>query len=181
MPVITIITNRTIDMPQSQSLNPITTDKPSPVVSVNPHLSPRSETVAALWELVQRTRVVHVRGTPASGKTILARLLQQYVQNTSPNVQVYLFIWDPDHFSSKGLDIGSDCNELLNCATKQLKPLGNWRHIQDTLLLIDEAQLSYKYNGLMERPFQVHMWNKIWSSSLFILRFAVRKPYSSRL
>jgi len=135
-------------MSQSQSLDPATTDKPSPVISVSPILSPRNDTVAALWELVQRTQVLHVRGTPASGKTVLAGLLQQHVRNTSPNVQVYLFTWNPAHFSSKGLDIGSEYDELLNCATKQPKPLGDWRNVQNTLLLIDEAQLSYKYNGL---------------------------------
>ena len=88
---------------------------------------------------------MHVRGTPASGKTILAQLLRKHVEETSPNVRVYFITWIPTYFSSEGLGIGSGHDELLNWATKQPTPLRDWENVQNTLLLIDEAQLSYKY------------------------------------
>src|SRR2546430_12597691 len=142
-------TNMTTGVSQSQLSNPPTTKKEPPAPSGNPLFSPRKHTVISLWELVQLYRVVHVRGTPSSGKTVLAELLQAHVE-TSTDVQVYFITWIPTDFSNKGYDASSDHNELLDCATKRQMPLGDWRNAINTLLLIDEAQLSYKY---------IHMWN----------------------
>ena len=43
-------------------------------------ISPRTQTVEALARILEVERVVHVRGTPSSGKTILANLLLQYYE-----------------------------------------------------------------------------------------------------
>jgi ABC-type antimicrobial peptide transport system ATPase subunit len=43
---------------------------------------PREATVAALWNQLQKSQVIHVRGTPTSGKSTLAQLLKEYVTRT---------------------------------------------------------------------------------------------------
>jgi hypothetical protein len=144
----TAAANRTADMSQSLPSNPATTGQPVSMAWVSPHLSHRKDTVAALWELVQQTRVVHVRGTPASGKSVLAHLLQNHVEKTCPSLWVYLITWNPAYLSSKKLDIGSTHDDLFNCVTGQSVQLRDWHNVQNTLLLIDEAQLSYEYSAL---------------------------------
>jgi energy-coupling factor transporter ATP-binding protein EcfA2 len=43
--------------------------------------SPRHETVEKLATLLDEKAVVHVRGTPATGKSTLAKLLTTYLKN----------------------------------------------------------------------------------------------------
>ncbi|PGH34376.1 hypothetical protein GX50_02743 [[Emmonsia] crescens] len=43
----------------------------------------RDATVRALWKRVLEMGVVHIRGTPASGKSNMARILRLYVEKTS--------------------------------------------------------------------------------------------------
>ena len=77
--VTTAVANRTADMSQSQPLNSATTDQPPPPsLENNPHICPRTDTVKKLAALLDEKRVVHVRGTPSSGKTTLAILLWEY-------------------------------------------------------------------------------------------------------
>jgi hypothetical protein len=133
-------------MSQSLPPNPATTDEPL----TNPLFSPRKDTVAALWELVKKRQVVHVRGTSGSGKTVLAQLLQKHVEETTSDVQVYFITWIPTYFSDGGLNRNSYPDDLLNYATKQPKPLRDWHNVENTLLLIDEAKLSYNY---------IFLWN----------------------
>ncbi|KAF8238156.1 hypothetical protein L208DRAFT_361336 [Tricholoma matsutake] len=47
--------------------------------------SPRSDTVAALYERLKKYAFVQVRGTPASGKTVLAQLLADHISQKDPN------------------------------------------------------------------------------------------------
>lgn len=54
----------------------------------NPTTCPREETVSALWKRIQQYHVIHVRATPASGKSTLSRLLQSYVQRHNPEIPV---------------------------------------------------------------------------------------------
>jgi hypothetical protein len=108
--------------------------------------------VAALWQLAQRNQVVHARGTPNCGKSVLAGLLKSHVELVAPNVKVYLFDWIPSRLEKNQLDEYSQFYELLDCLTRQPKPLGsNWLNQANTLVMIDEAQLSYAYMDL---------WNK---------------------
>lgn len=49
-------------------------------------ISPRTKTVETLARILEAKRVVHVRGTPSSGKTTLAHLLLQYLENRGESV-----------------------------------------------------------------------------------------------
>jgi hypothetical protein len=106
----------------------------------------REHTVAALWDRVQQVGVVHVRGTPASGKSTLSKLLGQYVRRQKPGLQVLWSSW-PIPLSS-GLDQSSQHYDILNCVFK--RPAHTvWEKIQ-ALIIIDEAQASYAF---------VNVWN----------------------
>lgn len=80
----------TPDITQTSESQELTHDSPiSHMVLNDTMICPREETVSALWKRIQRYHVVHVRATPGSGKSILSRLLQDYVRRKSPNMPVY--------------------------------------------------------------------------------------------
>jgi hypothetical protein len=106
---------------------------------VDSTISTRKDTVTALWERIQQVGVVHVRGTPATGKSTLARLLEDHVRTIEPNLEVYRFAW-PLSFP------GEEWNpfeNLLNAFTKLSLRQIEWQTYR-RLLIIDEAQESYK-------------------------------------
>jgi hypothetical protein len=85
---------------------------------------------------------LQVRGTPASGKTILAQLLAQYIKHQDPAVNV---IW------------------VNGWPVEEIGELGGWRHYLEkkgwiererTVFIFDEAQLSYGdwdfWNGFLK-------------------------------
>lgn len=117
-----------------------------------PYLSSRSETVSKMAELVDSQKVVHVRGTPASGKSTLATLLLQYLEamgrtvvltETWNDLDGYPFIGDNGY-----LHAWSKLNEMLrtkfNPSKDYLAP--------GTIIIIDEAQRTYT---------DVLFWNSI--------------------
>jgi hypothetical protein len=109
---------------------------------------PREATIATLWDQLKKYQVVHVRGTPTSGKSTLARLLKDYVMRTSPNTQVYAFSFQhPEVIEKKGIS-GSLYYRLLNFHTDRPIDADDWLHMRNMLLIIDEAQMSYQYNNL---------------------------------
>ena len=115
-------------------------------VQSDPLGSQRKDTVSALWERLQQVRVVHVRGTPASGKSTLANLLTMHVRTTKPDLQVYKFSW-PANFFKDGLHQGSPYYYLLNYVIGQPIDIDDWLR-KRVLLIIDEAQGSYEYPSL---------------------------------
>jgi hypothetical protein len=64
--------------------------RPSPVTAT------RDATVQELWQRLKEVRTVHVRGTPASGKSILARLLYEHVRKSQQDIEVFLVTWPVD-------------------------------------------------------------------------------------
>src|SRR5437762_12318947 len=96
-----------------QHIRPRSTTKPS--ADEDPLISKREDTVAVLWEQLQVVRMMHVRGTPASGKSALAELLEAYVKNTRPDICVYYIDWpQPTVFSSEGYNRSTRYYKLLN-------------------------------------------------------------------
>ena len=85
---------------------------------------------------------MHVRGTPASGKSTLAMLLEQHVNSVLlGEIPVYRFRWTPGT-----LPLSTPYNTLLNHFTEQIAPF-DWIHMK-ALIIIDEAQLSYGFMDL---------------------------------
>jgi hypothetical protein len=100
-------------------------------------ICPRENTVAKLAELIAERTVVHVRGTPSSGKSILALLLERYY--TTRGVHCLLLLgWT------------AESDPINKCITHYtLKYGGAWDRFAfmlgsyNPVFIIDEAQESY--------------------------------------
>lgn len=91
-----------------------------------------------LWEVAKKERLVHVKGSPASGKTTLRRLLEYHIFTTDPEYKIYSFgAWDREVIDAVGgcdgelqRVTGMDSAAMLNSEIK-------------IVLLFDEGQTSY--------------------------------------
>ena len=118
----------------------------------DPLRCPRENTVAALWEQIQRVQVIHVRGTPTSGKSILAHLFGDYVKTKRPDIDVHLFTWPvdierKDHRNYHLRNYYHLLNDILN---QPATDSDTWLKRQNTLIIIDEAQRSYKFHNIWD-------------------------------
>ncbi|KAI9037477.1 uncharacterized protein KD926_000271 [Aspergillus affinis] len=115
------------------------------------HLCPRQDTVSKLIDLIDSFPIIHVRGTPASGKTVLAMLLCDALKKRGRPVHL-LDGWE---------------RPLQSFATSPSDPWGAFRNMllqefpdvaisynlgKESVLIVDEAQMSYG---------DMIFWNKI--------------------
>lgn len=99
-----------------------------------------------LWEQLQKVKVIHARGTPTSGKSMLAQLLYEHVKKNHPDREVFEFSW-PGHPPS-GINTASKYVRLLNSILGTNMDFSRWKARSKIVLIIDEAQLSYEYDSL---------------------------------
>lgn len=91
--------------------------------------------VSRLYERVLKHRIVLVRGTPASGKTILIHLLHSYILQQNTHFKVHVFSGWPagmrnnESFAHIESLVGIGMNEIFVA--------------QDRVIFIDDAQSSY--------------------------------------
>lgn len=101
-----------------------------------PQWCPRRGTVERLAALLEEQRIVHVRGTPASGKSLLAGFLHEYL------------IFDQGEKNVTYFDDWSENERPLNQVLSACLPEGH--RTQNDLIygqhvvILDEAQYSYK-------------------------------------
>lgn len=109
---------------------------------------PRSDTVEALAQLLDEERVVHVRGTPTSGKTYLAVLLHNYNKRNGIK-SVYIRRWPQRR---EGTPMGE--YRLVQAAHKAGFDFVTYDNICDVdiTFIIDEAQTSYDDDDLWLGP-----------------------------
>jgi hypothetical protein len=113
----------------------------------NKHIYSRDDTVSQLANTLDLQRIIHVRGTPACGKTTLALLLGNYYYNMGGRV-FYLPSWEKLDES----DPWSNLAERVRVFYSLENTLGETDlFIDDTTLLLDEAQDSYEDAGLRNR------------------------------
>ncbi|KAL4784280.1 hypothetical protein BJX76DRAFT_347964 [Aspergillus varians] len=105
-------------------------------------VSRRTDTVRILAELIDRENVVHVRGTPASGKTTLARLLQQYY-NDQKRVVYFICNWKKlEDYPTEDED--EPWEKLTQIIRSRFKLTGRIRNLPPgTIIIVDEAQKIY--------------------------------------
>jgi hypothetical protein len=128
-------------MSQSQPLNSATTDQP-PLLSLedNPYICPRTDTVKKLATLLDEKRVVHVRGTPSSGKTTLAILLSRYYRDQRECV-VFLNGWH--NVSDPTTHLIDKCKARGYYGVEPDTPIN-----ANVVFVFDEAQQSYNHPDL---------------------------------
>lgn len=94
----------------------------------------RPETVRRLYAKLQKHRFIVVTGTPGSGKTVLANLLTDYIEDVEPDTSViFLTSWPRE----------SDWREHSIYARKQVTERGWDRNSLNSVLIIDDAQDTY--------------------------------------
>lgn len=97
-------------------------------------ISPREKTVTGLQKLLDEYRVVHVRGTPSSGKTTLAKLLEARYKEQRQAV-IYVNAWH-------GVNDGTDHFVQLCCQKGYIVDRDSLA-TSDVVIVFDEAQHSY--------------------------------------
>ena len=106
----------------------------------------RSDTVSKLQVQLQGVQVLHVRGTPTSGKSTLANLLHAYAVRVRPDYKVHKYSWPTT--LPPGLSMISPYNQVLNTVLGKPLDFDKWASLSNTLIIIDEAQLSYNHYTL---------------------------------
>ncbi len=95
--------------------------------------------MAALWLQLQSHRVVQVRGTPASGKTTLARVFADHIRENYPAYRVVDKSWTT---RNRQPCIGFR-TWIKNEMAFDIGDSGKWQILPNTVFVFDEAQLSY--------------------------------------
>jgi hypothetical protein len=113
---------------------------PRAQLSLDERTCPRTNTVKRLAQILEKEWVVLVRGTPSSGKTTLAILLQDYYKARRDRV-VYLPGWRKDDDGT--FTLTSKC-EKAGYPEIQLNHFCN----DDIIFILDEVQDSYGDIGL---------------------------------
>ncbi|PKY02893.1 hypothetical protein P168DRAFT_305277 [Aspergillus campestris IBT 28561] len=112
-------------------------------------ICPREGTVQQLADLILSRKVVHVRGTPASGKTTLAQLLKDHLSGQGRNVY-FMGTWrDLDTLYESPPDPWDKLETMLR--SKFPCPVDK-DILSQAVLIIDEGQTSYNDSIL---------WNEI--------------------
>ncbi|KAA8895072.1 hypothetical protein FN846DRAFT_971410 [Sphaerosporella brunnea] len=112
-----------------------------PQSTADPYESPRVETVSKLWDQLCKARVVHVRGTPTTGKSTLALLLKSYVVNNFPHIKVFCVSWPASLTPETSYQ--APLNRLIGRS-----PYDEILNDSDMVFIIDEAQNSYAFESL---------------------------------
>jgi hypothetical protein len=104
-------------------------------IEANPYICPRTDTVQKLATILDEKWVVHVRGTPSSGKSVLANLLSRYYSKRGVPV-VFLNGWgkvsDPITYL------------ITKCEVRGYRGIEPHTLINTNIVFIfDEAQQSY--------------------------------------
>lgn len=112
----------------------------APGVSLDETFCPRTTTIEKLLQMITHARVVYVRETPACGKSTMARLLRHYVLGSHRQLKVYSFTWTQTNLPwFEYLNIQSGLIHLK---------ADDWASMENTLIIIDEVQVSFHDTGL---------------------------------
>ena len=116
-------------------------------------ICPREHTVSKLAAILDDMGIVHVRGTPASGKTCLSELLRDYYRKEGRKVFL-IMEWeklDPKNPWGSFIKLVEKWNEELESSpitsftstSSKSKHDPSWVVTSNTVILVDEAQKTY--------------------------------------
>jgi hypothetical protein len=122
-------------------------------ITENRLISPRERTVSKLATILDEVNIVHVRGTPASGKTCLSELLRDYYLKEGRKVSL-IKKWETLHYKNPWnslIELVEKWNEgITNSSTTSLQSEQDlsWVLTSNTVVLVDEAQVTYNDTAL---------------------------------
>ncbi|KAA8904998.1 hypothetical protein FN846DRAFT_919559 [Sphaerosporella brunnea] len=112
--------------------------------------NPRTELVAAILSRMFEHRVIHIRGTPASGKSVLLHLIREELANKYSELSTYVLNCWPQNMSD--VESTSFVENLFHATLMSIFST------PDRVLLLDEAQTSYSdtgfWNGVLKQLVQ---------------------------
>ncbi|KAI5796576.1 hypothetical protein EDC01DRAFT_651929 [Geopyxis carbonaria] len=111
---------------------------------LSPRICNRFETIQNIYKELKSQRILHVRGTPTSGKTTLGLLLEKFINRYFPEMEVIFLTW-PGNLSKK------ENNMPYRYTIEEYHRIQfptDPREMSNLVLIIDEAQRSYKHFAL---------------------------------
>ncbi|PLN79533.1 hypothetical protein BDW42DRAFT_172707 [Aspergillus taichungensis] len=140
------------DNVSNENLGPLPTDNIQQKVEENKVICPRQDTVTKLIDLIESYPIVHIRGTPASGKTTLSQLLRDSLIKQGKRVFLLPF-WTPlENFNSARPEAWTALHNMLT--QKFSDPSISDYLGEESVLIVDEAQMSYGdmffWNGIIK-------------------------------
>lgn len=123
----------------ASSANALAPSPPPPTLSIRssdyPQWCPRRGTVERLAALLEEQRIVHVRGTPASGKSLLAGFLHEYLIDHGERNVIYFDDWSENE---------RPLNQVLSACLPEGRRTQNDLIYGHHVVILDEAQYSYR-------------------------------------
>lgn len=98
----------------------------------------RDQLVESIFDRMMHYRILHIRGTPASGKTVLLQLLRYHIKSIKPDWNVSVVVDWPSTLDNDDSGTITHLERVLNLRRD------DFLAAQDTVLLLDEAQTTYK-------------------------------------
>jgi hypothetical protein len=100
----------------------------------------RDEMVSKLAELLDSENIIHVRGTPASGKSILTMLLRDYYRQSGRSA--FLLRWNQNLNDLSGENAWVKFAKVLKRKYTRIEKVADF-FADNNVLILDEAQQSY--------------------------------------
>jgi len=114
------------------------------LIPVNDTFCRREDTVRKLFDLLISERVVQVRGTPTTGKTVLATLLFNYIISEKLLYEPVYFQWQ---LYGEGTREKASWLRFLCANSEGIVDEETFNKSNNVIVMVDEAQLSYKDNS----------------------------------
>lgn len=128
---------------------PKPSESPFKCEKIEEELQPREDLCAGLFDLLQKVRVVHARGTPTTGKTQLGRLFHNFVnENYSKHGKMALVVnalgMHDEANKRRGLSVHDWLQEKTHRkAQRPFEGSQNIDAVPELILIIDEGNATY--------------------------------------
>ncbi|BCR87943.1 ATP-binding protein [Aspergillus chevalieri] len=141
-------------------------------ITKNQLICPREHTVSKLATILDEVNIVHVRGTPASGKTRLSELLRDYYHKEGRKVSLIkewetLNHMNPWHSLVKLVEKwNEETQDAPTMTSLQSEQDLSWVLTSNTVILVDEAQATYNDDALWNTIFKERLTPSVYKFKL---------------
>lgn len=113
-------------------------DSPEPNEHMRAKICTRDETISKLAEILDSENILHIRGTPASGKSVLSLLLRDYYRRLGRTVFL-LPTWEQNLDSLDGEDPWANFARNLRHKYPSIQKVKGF-FADGNVIILDEAQ-----------------------------------------